>query len=146
LQIRVTTHPHGKGLPLPEYASSGAAGLDLSAAVDEIMVLKTHCTMAVPTGISIAIPEGYEGQIRPRSGMALKHQIGIINSPGTIDSDYRGEIMVLLTNYSDSDYEIKRGDRIAQLVIASYKRVEWRVAADLPSSERNSGGFGHSGR
>lgn len=102
--------------------------------------------MAVPTGISIAIPEGYEGQIRPRSGMALKSNIGIINSPGTIDSDYRGEVMILLTNFSDVNYKIRRGDRIAQLIIARYLRINWDECDELPESQRGSGGFGHSGK
>jgi len=146
LQISIKIHPHGEGLPLPQYASQSAAGLDLYAAVDDTLTLKPHCTMAVPTGISIAIPEGFEGQVRPRSGMALKNNIGIINSPGTIDSDYRGEVMVLLTNFSDHDYEIQRGDRIAQLVIARYERIVWEVSDELPDSQRGSGGFGHSGK
>jgi len=146
LQISITIHPHGKGLPLPQYASPGAAGLDLCAAVDDVIILKAHCTMAVPTGISIAIPEGYEGQIRPRSGMALKSNIGIINSPGTIDSDYRGEVMILLTNFSDVNYKIRRGDRIAQLIIARYLRINWDECDELPESQRGSGGFGHSGK
>jgi dUTP pyrophosphatase len=146
MQIEVKIHPHGEELPLPQYASQGASGLDLYAAVDNTIVLKSHCTMAVPTGISIAIPEGIEGQVRPRSGMALKHSIGIINSPGTIDSDYRGEVKVLLTNFSDQDYEIRRGDRIAQLVIARYERIDWNECDELPDSRRGSGGFGHSGK
>ncbi|MDP8237717.1 MAG: dUTP diphosphatase [Candidatus Hatepunaea meridiana] len=146
LVVPIIRLPHSEGLPLPDYASPGAAGLDLYAAVKDRLTINPGTTIAVPTSISIALPPGFEGQVRPRSGMALKHQIGIINSPGTIDSDYRGEIKVLLTNFSDQNYEIKRGDRIAQLVIAHYERVEWSIAADLPSSERDSGGFGHSGR
>ncbi|MCF7811875.1 dUTP diphosphatase [bacterium] len=146
MQIEVKIHPHGEGLPLPQYASPGAAGLDLYAAVEDAIVLKPHRTMAVPTGISIAIPEGFEGQVRPRSGMALKSSIGVINSPGTIDSDYRGEVKVLLTNFSDQDYSIQRGDRIAQLVIARYERIDWKECDELPESRRGSGGFGHSGK
>lgn len=108
--------------------------------------MKAHCTAAIPTGLTIALPEGFEGQVRPRSGMALNHNIGIINAPGTIDSDFRNEVMVLLTNFSDQAYEIHRGDRIAQLVIARCERIEWEVRSELPASNRGAGGFGHSGK
>lgn len=116
------------------------------AAVDDILTIKSHLTAAVPTGIIISLPEGYEGQIRPRSGLALKNCIGIINAPGTVDSDYRGEIMVLLTNHSDRDYVIHRGDRIAQLVITRYEKIEWDIHSDLTNTGRGTGGFGHSGK
>ncbi len=146
MNVPIRRLPHGAGLPLPQYASVGSAGVDLYAAVDDVLTVKPHCTVAVPTGVAIALPDGVEGQIRPRSGLALNHNVGVINSPGTIDSDYRGEVVVLLTNFSDRDYEIKRGDRVAQLVIARYERVEWRVVSELTKSDRSAGGFGHSGK
>ncbi|NQT35527.1 dUTP diphosphatase [bacterium] len=146
LKVPIRRLPHGEGLPLPEYVSSGAAGLDLYAAVEGSLTIKSRVTVVVPTGISIALPEGYEGQVRPRSGLALKHNIGIINAPGTIDSDYRGEIMLIMTNFSDKDYDIRRGDRVGQLVIARYERIEWKETSELPPTDRGAGGFGHSGR
>ncbi len=146
MKVPIRRLPHGEGLPLPQYTSVGSAGLDLYAAVDDVLMIKPHCTVAVPTGVTIALPGGVEGQVRPRSGLALNHNVGVINSPGTIDSDYRGEVMVLLTNFSDRDYEIKRGDRVAQLVIARYERIEWREVQELPQSERGASGFGHSGK
>jgi len=146
MKVPIRRLPHGEGLPLPQYASVGSAGLDLYAAVDDVLMIKPHCTSAVPTGVTIALPGGIEGQVRPRSGLALNHNVGVINSPGTIDSDYRGEVMVLLTNFSDCDYEIKRGDRVAQLVIARYERIEWKEVQELPQSERGASGFGHSGK
>lgn len=138
--------PHAEGLSLPEYASSGSAGLDLIAACEESVTLNPGETTAVPTGIAIAIPDSFEGQVRPRSGLAAKHGIGIINSPGTIDSDYRGEVKVLLTNFSGESYTVQRGDRIAQLIIARYERIEWSEMEELPYSSRGEGGFGHTGR
>ncbi len=135
----------GEGLPLPVYATEGSAGMDLLAAVNRDLYIEPDETIAVPTGITIALPSGYEGQIRPRSGLALKHGVGIINSPGTIDSDYRGEIMVLLTNFSKDRFKVSRGDRIAQLVVSRYERVDWSVEEKLPSSQRGKGGFGHTG-
>ena len=146
MSIPIKRLPSGEGLPLPRYASPGAAGLDLHAAIDDVMNIHPGTTSAVPTGISIALPEGYEGQVRPRSGLAINHNVGIINAPGTIDTDYRGEVMVLLTNFSDRDYTIKRGDRIAQLVVARYEKIEWMVVRQLPPSSRGSDGFGHSGK
>ncbi len=146
LKVPIRRLPHGEGLPLPEYVSFGAAGLDLYAAVDDRLIIQSGKTVVVPTGISIALPEGYEGQVRSRSGLALKHNIGIINAPGTIDSDYRGEIMLIMTNFSDKDYVVRRGDRVGQLVIARYERIEWEETSELPPTDRGSGGFGHSGR
>jgi len=146
INVPIKRLPHGEGLSLPCPASSGSAGHDLFAAVDDVFILKAHCTAAIPTGLTIALPEGFEGQVRPRSGMALNHNIGIINAPGTIDSDFRNEVMVLLTNFSDQAYEIHRGDRIAQLVIARCERIEWEVRSELPASNRGAGGFGHSGK
>lgn len=145
LKVPVSVLPHGSGLPLPSYATEGSAGLDLLAAIENRLVIEPGKTAAVPTGIAIALPVGYEGQVRPRSGLALNHSIGIINSPGTIDSDYRGEVKVLLTNFSRMRFNIIRGDRIAQLVIASHERVEWVEQNQLPGSERGEGGFGHTG-
>lgn len=146
MKVKVKQLPHGLDLPLPNYASAGSAGADLLAAVTDRIILKPHTTLAVPTGIAIALPVGFEAQVRPRSGLARKHQIGIINAPGTIDSDYRGEILVLLTNFSDTEYTIRHGDRIAQLVLARYEQTEWEPVLELPDTERGEGGFGHSGR
>ena len=145
-KVKIKIFEHGENLPLPEYASSASAGMDLYAAFDGLMTIKAHCTAAVPTGIAIALPDGFEAQIRPRSGLARNHSIGIINSPGTVDSDFRGEVMVLLTNFSEQDYDIRRGDRIAQMVISRYEKVEWDVVMELPDTDRGAGGFGHSGR
>lgn len=146
MRVSIKVLPHGVGLPLPTYASEGSAGVDLYAAVVDGMWIESGSTVAVPTGVSISLPLGYEGQVRPRSGLARKHNIGILNSPGTIDSDYRGEIQVLLTNFSSERYLIKHGDRIAQLIMARYEKIEWTETEELPSSERGEGGFGHSGR
>ena len=146
LKVPIRRLPHGERLPLPEYVSPGAAGLDLYAAVEGSLTIKPKVTVVVPTGISIALPEGYEGQVRPRSGLALKHNIGIINSPGTIDSDYRGEVRVLMTNFSDKDYVVRRGDRVGQLVISRYERIEWEEKSELPPTDRGKGSFGHTGR
>jgi len=137
---------HGRNLPLPCYASPGAAAIDLYAAVESELTINPRTTIAVPTGIAIALPDGYEGQVRPRSGLALDHSIGIINAPGTIDSDYRGEIKVLLTNLSNRDYRVKRGDRIAQMVLAKYEKIEWEVVDELIPTDRGAGRFGHSGK
>ena len=140
--------PHGEGLPVPRPQTEGAAGMDLTAALpaDGPLTLAPGDRTAIPTGLEMAIPQGYEGQVRPRSGLALKQGLTVLNAPGTIDSDYRGEVMVLLTNFSDQDYSIHRGDRIAQLVIARYERIEWKECDKLPDSRRGSGGFGHSGK
>ncbi len=136
---------HAEGLPLPSYMSSGAAGMDLYAACAETILLKPLERALVPTGFAIAIPEGYEAQIRPRSGLALKQGITCLNTPGTIDSDYRGEVGVILVNLSNQEVQIKRGDRIAQMVIHSVEKAEWIETASLASSERGQGGFGSTG-
>jgi dUTP pyrophosphatase len=120
--------------------------MDLCCACENDMPINAGATVAVPTGLVMAIPPGFEGQIRPRSGLAFEHNIGIINSPGTIDSDYRGEVMVLLTNFSSEPYSIKRGDRIAQLVISRCERATIELVSELSQTERGHGGFGHSGR
>lgn len=130
---------------LPTYATNGSAGMDIYAAVDGEMVVKAGETTLVPTGFSMEIPIGFEAQIRPRSGLALKHNIGLMNSPGTIDSDYRGEVKIIFTNYGKNEFVVKRGDRIAQMVIARYERVEWEETEQLSETKRGSGGFGSTG-
>lgn len=132
--------------PLPEYATALAAGMDLRADLDSPVVLKPLERTLVPTGIYIQLPEGYEAQIRPRSGLAVKHGIGIVNAPGTIDADYRGEIRVVLVNLSNEDFTIEDGERICQMVIAQHAKVEWVPVNELDETERGAGGFGHTGR
>lgn len=132
-------------LPLPAYASAGAAGADLRAAIDQPMVLGPGERAAVPTGIAIALPPGHECQIRPRSGLALRHGISMPNTPGTVDEDYRGEIQVILINLAAEPFTINRGDRIAQMVIARYERVQWQQVERLDESDRGAGGFGSTG-
>ncbi len=133
--------PHAEDLDLPAYATEGAAGLDLSAALESDLVLMPGRRSLVPTGLRIALPRGLEAQVRPRSGLALRHGLTVLNSPGTIDSDYRGEIQVLLVNMGGETATVQRGDRIAQLVVARHVTAEWRESADLPGSGRD-GGFG----
>ena len=130
---------------LPFYETEGSAGMDLKAYIDEPIVLRQGQRMLVPTGLYIELPAGYEAQIRARSGLAIKKGIGLVNGIGTIDSDYRGEIKVILINWGEEDFVIENGDRIAQMVIAKYERVEWEVSDDLSETERGSGGFGHTG-
>jgi len=146
LRIDVTriSPPRGDPLPLPSYATEGAAGLDLRA--DIAVTLAPGERALVPTGLAIAIPAGYEGQVRPRSGMAVRDGITCLNSPGTVDSDFRGELGVILANLGQSPVSLKRGDRIAQLVIAPVERAELRETTALPASSRGEGGFGHTGR
>jgi len=134
----------GEPLPLPSYATPGAAGLDLRS--DVALTLEPGRRALVPTGIALAIPEGFEGQVRPRSGLALKHGITCLNSPGTIDSDYRGEVGVILANLGNEVFAIQRGDRIAQLVIAEVTRAQLALTEALPESGRGAGGFGHTGK
>jgi len=131
---------------LPAYATGLSAGMDLRANITGPIVLKPLQRCLVPTGLSIALPEGYEAQVRPRSGLALKKGITVLNSPGTIDADYRGEIGVILVNLSDADFVIEDGERIAQMVVARYEQVEWEAVETLSETERGEGGFGHSGR
>lgn len=130
---------------LPSYATLLSAGMDLRANISEDIILKPLQRVLVPTGLFIALPQGYEAQIRPRSGLALKSGITLLNSPGTVDADYRGEIGVILANLSDKDFTIKDGDRIAQMVIAKHELVEWCEVKELDNTERGEGGFGHSG-
>jgi dUTP pyrophosphatase len=137
---------NGIDTPLPTYQSESAAGMDIHAAIDEDLVLDSGKTVAVPCGFAVAIPEGYEGQIRPRSGLAEKYGISIPNSPGTIDSDYRGEIKVLLINFGNEKFRITKGMRIAQMLILPIPRIEWHEVKELPSTIRGIGGFGHTGK
>jgi dUTP pyrophosphatase len=138
--------PHGAGLPLPSYATAASAGVDLAAALSEPMVLRPGMRAAVPTGIALALPQGYEAQLRPRSGLALERGLTVLNSPGTIDADYRGEVRVILANLGSEPVTIRRGDRIAQLVVAPVTRVAFELCAALPASARGTGGFGSTGR
>jgi dUTP pyrophosphatase len=131
---------------LPEYATASSAGMDLRANIDEDLVLKPLCRILVPTGLFIELPIGYEAQIRPRSGLAIKFGITVLNSPGTIDADYRGEICVVLVNLSADEFIIKDGERICQMVIASHVQAEWELVSELSETERGAGGFGHTGR
>jgi dUTP pyrophosphatase len=144
IDIRLKRLPHGEGLPLPAYASAGAAGLDIVAA--ETLTLAPGARHPVPTGFAIAIPEGYEVQVRPRSGLAAKHGVTCLNTPGTIDSDYRGEIKVILINLGDEPFAVVRGERIAQLVPAAVQRAAMREVDELDATARGEGGFGSTGR
>jgi len=132
--------------PLPQYETAHAAGMDLRAAIEEEIILKPLQRVLVPTGLFIELPICYEAQIRPRSGLAYKHGIGIVNSPGTIDADYRGEIKVLLVNLSDTDFKIANGDRIAQMVVAKHETVSWQPVTALGETARGEGGYGHTGK
>ena len=145
LSVAITVLPHAESLGLPAYATEHAAGMDLCAAVTNDIVLEPGQRKLVPTGLSIALPEGYEAQVRPRSGLALKNGLTVLNSPGTIDADYRGEVQVILANMGTEAFTITRGMRIAQMVVASYARVAWQETAELPSSARGAGGFGSTG-
>lgn len=131
---------------LPEYATAGSAGLDLRANLESSVVIAPLERKVIPTGLFIELPEGYEAQIRPRSGLAIKHGITVVNSPGTIDADYRGEIMIGLVNLSGESFTINHGERIAQMVIARHEQAEWLVVSELSESDRGTGGFGHTGR
>ena len=131
---------------LPEYATSGSAGMDLKANTTEPIVLGPLERQMIPTGLYVALPEGYEAQVRPRSGLAAKYGVTVANSPGTVDADYRGEIKVILINLSNEKFVVNPGDRIAQMVVARYERVEWNEVATLDETERGEGGFGHTGK
>jgi dUTP pyrophosphatase len=146
LRVRVRRAPHAAGLPPPRRASPGSAGWDLVAAVESSRDLAAGERAAVPTGLHLAIPPGWEGQVRPRSGLALRHGVTVVNAPGTIDSDYRGEVKVLLVNLSDTAYTLHRGDRIAQLVFSRVEEAEWHEVEDLGDTGRGDGGFGSTGR
>lgn len=144
--IPITILPHAKDLPLPAYATEGSAGMDLIAAVDGELVIKPHAHALVKTGIAIALPQGLEAQVRPRSGLALKHGVTVLNAPGTIDSDYRGEIGVILINHGAEDFIVTRGMRIAQMIIAPYTRADWNQVESLDETARGAGGFGSTGK
>ena len=146
--VSVARLPHGADLPLPDYATVDSAGLDLLAAVDSDLALAPGERALIPTGLVIALPTGHEAQVRPRSGLAVKHGITVLNSPGTVDADYRGEVKVILANLGDETFTITRGMRIAQMVVAPVLRLGWNEVgseAELPSSERGAGGFGSTG-
>lgn len=143
IEVAVMRLANGQDLPLPAYETAGAAGMDLRAA--EPMVLKPGARCLLPTGIAIALPQGFEAQVRPRSGLAAKHGVTVLNAPGTIDCDYRGEVKVPLINLGQEDFQILRGDRIAQMVIAPVTRIAWAEASSLAETARGAGGFGSSG-
>ncbi len=130
---------------LPQYMTEGSSGMDLYASLEEEMTLHPGERKLIPTGVSVAIPEGFEGQVRPRSGLAIRHGIGIINGPGTIDADYRGEVAVLLINFGEAPFTVRNGDRIAQMVITRVSRATWEEVEVLPPTSRQEGGFGHTG-
>ena len=142
INIDIKMLPHGKNIPVPKYQTHGAAGMDIMAAIEELLTLQTGKTTIIPTGFTIAIPENYEGQIRSRSGLAAKHGIIVLNSPGTIDSDYRGELKIILINHGQHDFIIKRGDRIAQMIIAPITKINWHKVDHLSETIRGTGGFG----
>ncbi|MFL5295869.1 MAG: dUTP diphosphatase [Phenylobacterium sp.] len=146
--VPITRLPHGEGLPLPAYETAQAAGMDLRAAVpdDEPFVLRPGARHPIPTGLAFALPAGFEGQVRPRSGLAAKHGVTCLNSPGTVDADYRGEVKVILINLGEEDFVIRRGERIAQLVIAPVVQAVWHEVAGLEDTARGAGGFGSTGR
>jgi len=146
--VPITRLPHAEGLPLPAYETALAAGMDLRAAVpdDEPLTLRPGSRFPVPTGLAIALPPGFEGQVRPRSGLAFKHGVTCLNSPGTVDADYRGEVKVILINHGEEDFVIRRGERIAQLVIAPVVQAVWAEVESLDETARGAGGFGSTGR
>jgi dUTP diphosphatase len=144
-RVKAVRLPHAQGLPLPDYQSAGAAGLDLLAAVEAPLVLRPARRALIPTGLILELPVGLEAQVRPRSGLALRHGLTVLNSPGTIDSDYRGEVHVLLINLGDRPFTIARGERIAQLVVARCERVRLVAAAAASTTRRGAGGFGSTG-
>jgi len=144
-EVAVLRLPHAAGLPLPEYATEGAAGLDLLAAVTAPVTIPPAGRALIPTGLAIAVPPGYELQVRPRSGLALRHGIVLPNSPGTIDADYRGEVQIIVMNAGDAPFTVERGMRMAQAVLAPVARLVWRQAETLPPTARGAGGFGSTG-
>lgn len=142
--VRIRREANGDGLELPSYQTAGAAGMDVRAAEDA--TLPVGETQLIATGFSIALPDGFEAQLRPRSGLALKFGVTLLNAPATIDADYRGEIKVILTNLGKESFEVRRGDRIAQMVIARYEKISWHEVEELDDTARGSGGFGHTGK
>ncbi len=145
VQVPILQTQSGEGLPYPAYATEGASGFDLLAANDQDIIVSSGAVVLVPVGIAIALPEGFEGQVRPRSGLALRHGLTMVNSPGTIDADYRGEIQVIVTVLKNEPFVIERGMRIGQLVVAPVARANLQPVDALPETERGSGGFGHTG-
>ncbi|MBI3492743.1 MAG: dUTP diphosphatase [Acidobacteria bacterium] len=145
LTVQIRRLPSSEGLPLPAYMTAGAAGMDLHAAIDDDVVIEPRTVRLISTGLEIAVPDGFEAQVRPRSGLAVTHRISMPNTPATIDADYRGEIRVPLINLGDAPFRVTRGMRIAQLVVAPVVRVAWDEVGELPSTDRGKEGFGHSG-
>ena len=146
--VPITRLPHGEGLPLPAYETAQAAGMDLRAAVpdDEPLTLRPGSRFPVPTGLAFALPPGFEGQVRPRSGLAFKHGVTCLNTPGTVDADYRGEVKVILINLGEEDFVVRRGERIAQLIVAPVVQAVWSEVESLDETARGAGGFGSTGR
>lgn len=144
-KIQIKIWDHAKDLPLPAYATEQSAGMDIVAAIDTPIILNAGDFAMVPTGISIALPAGYECQVRPRSGLAAKNGVTVLNSPGTVDADYRGEIKAILINHGKNPFTIERGMRIAQMVIAKYEHIAWDVCTELDETSRGAGGFGSTG-
>jgi len=145
LKIQILRLPHGEGVPLPKYMSHAASGMDVYAAVDGEVTLAPGERKLIPTGFKMALPEGHEAQVRPRSGLAIKNGISVLNTPGTIDEDYRGEVGVILINHSKEEFKIKRGDRIAQIVINKVEQADIEEVQALSETHRSTGGFGHTG-
>jgi dUTP pyrophosphatase len=145
LAVPVRRLPHGADLPLPAYATASSAGIDLLAAVEATVVLQPAARAMIPTGIAIALPEGHEAQVRPRSGLAARHGVTVLNSPGTIDADYRGEVAVILVNLGDAPFRIERGMRVAQMIVAPVDTIDWQEVESLPETGRAAGGFGSTG-
>lgn len=145
VKVQIKVLPEAEGLSLPQYETAYAAGMDLRAAIAEDVVLEPGAVALVTTGLQIALPEGYEAQVRPRSGLAIKKGITVVNAPGTIDADYRGTVQVGLVNLSREAFTIRRGDRIAQMIVAPVSRAEWAVVEELEETQRGEGGFGHTG-
>ncbi len=145
IKVALTTLPHAEGIPLPAYATEQSAGMDLCAAIDAPITLTPGGRTLVPTGLAIALPAGFEAQVRPRSGLALKNGVTVLNSPGTVDADYRGEIKIILANLGTEAFTIERGMRIAQMVIARHSTATWEVVAELDETARGAGGFGSTG-
>jgi dUTP pyrophosphatase len=146
ITIEIVVEPHGEGLELPKYETDLSAGMDLRAAITESIILPSGKRVLVPTGIRIALPAHTEAQIRPRSGLAVRYGISMVNSPGTIDADYRGEIKVILINHGDEPFVIERGERVAQMVIAPVVQAKWNPVETLGDTDRGEGGFGHTGQ
>lgn len=146
IKVQVKRLPHGMDLPLPKYMSDLAAGMDLFAAVTSETVIEPGGWKLIPTGLAMSLPQGYEAQVRPRSGLALKQGVSVLNTPGTVDADYRGEVGVILMNHSKQDLVIKRGDRIAQMIINKFERIIFEEVEELSDTARGAGGFGHTGK